>query len=216
MDFYHLINRGVEKRNVFMEDGDYIRFIHNMYVFNDSGSAPNYYVKERTIERKRDMLLYIHAFALMPNHYHILASPLKEGGVSLFMRKLNMGYAKYFNEKYERTGVLWQGTFRKVLIERNEHFIHIPYYIHLNPLDLVDAGWREGTIENSNDALNYLRKYRWSSYLDYNGVRNFPSVLRMLELGPILGPQRTQDGEIRSLIADPYSPSKNSYLFEMD
>ena len=128
MEFYHLINRGVDKRKVFTEDGDYIRFIHNTYVFNDTQSAPNSAVKARTATRKRDLLVHIHAFSLMPNHYHLLVSPVQDGALSLFMRKLNMGYAKYFNEKYGRTGVLWQGTFRKVLIERDSHFMYIPYY----------------------------------------------------------------------------------------
>src|SRR3989338_10051829 len=98
MDYYHVINRGVEKRDVFLANGDYVRFIHDMYVFNDVKSAPNYVVKERQGERKRDLLVHIHAFCLMPNHYHILLSPIKENGMSLFMKKVNMGYAKYFNE----------------------------------------------------------------------------------------------------------------------
>jgi putative transposase len=203
MEFYHLINRGVEKRKVFMEDGDYLRFIHDMYIFNDTRSAPNYAVKARETEHKRDLLVRIHAYSLMPNHYHILASPLTEGGLSLFMRKLNMGYAKYFNEKYERTGVLWQGTFRKVLIKRDAHFLYIPYYIHLNPLDLTHPEWRTGTVRNMKDALDSLRKYRWSSYLDYNDVKNFPSLIQQDDLREVLGTSRNQEKEIRSIVCEP-------------
>jgi putative transposase len=203
MDFYHLINRGVDKRKVFVEDGDYIRFIHDMYVFNDTQSAPNYVVKARAAGRKRNLLVRIHAFSLMPNHYHILASPVQDGGLSLFMRKLNMGYAKYFNEKYGRTGVLWQGTFRKILIVRDAHFKYIPYYIHLNPLDLTHPQWRSGTLHNHTSALTFLSKYRWSSYLDYNGIRNFPSLLYTSELRAILGTVKTQNDEIRSIISAP-------------
>ena len=203
MEFYHLINRGVDKRKVFEEDGDYIRFIHDMYVFNDAQSAPNYVVKARAGERKRDILLRIHAFSLMPNHYHILASPVQEGGLSLFMRKLNMGYAKYFNEKYERTGVLWQGTFRKISIVRDAHFRYIPYYIHLNPLDLTHPQWRSGSIRDCMGALASLGKYRWSSYLDYNGIRNFPSLLYTSELRAMFGTKKDQKGEVESIISDP-------------
>jgi len=203
MDYYHLVNRGVDKRDVFMEDGDYIRFIHDMYAFNDTQSAPNYAVKARKGERKRDLLVRIHAYALMPNHYHILVSPIKEGALSLFMRKLNMGYAKYFNEKYERTGVLWQGTFRKILIERDAHFRYIPYYIHLNPLDLTHPQWRSGTLSHHTNALAALKEYRWSSYLDYNGMKNFPSLIYTSELRAILGSKKKQDKEIASLISVP-------------
>lgn len=202
-DFYHLINRGVDKRKVFMEDGDYIRFIHDMYVFNDTQNTPNYVVKARVSERKRNLLVRIHAFSLMPNHYHILASPVQDGGLSLFMRKLNMGYAKYFNEKYRRTGVLWQGTFRKIHIKRDAHFKYIPYYIHLNPLDLMHSQWRSGVLQNNKDALVSLGKYRWSSYLDYNGVRNFPSLLYTSDLHAVLGTKKDQSEEILSIISTP-------------
>src|SRR3989344_339509 len=203
MDFFHLINRGVDKRNVFMEDGDYIRFIHDMYVFNDTRSAPNYAVKDPLTGRKRDLLVHIHAFSLMPNHYHILASPVRDGGLSLFMRKLNMGYAKYFNEKYVRPGVLWQGTFKKVHIRRDAHFKYIPYYIHLNPLDLTHPQWRSGALHNAKSALASLRNYRWSSYLDYNGIRNFPSLLHTSNLRAILGTKTDQDEEMSSIISAP-------------
>jgi putative transposase len=212
MDFYHLINRGVDKREVFAKDGDYIRFIHDMYVFNDTQSAPNYTVKARTATRKRNLLVRIHAFSLMPNHYHILVSPVQDGGLSLFMRKLNMGYAKYFNEKYGRTGVLWQGTFRKILIQHDSHFKYIPYYIHLNPLDLTHSQWRSGNLHNPKNALEALQKYRWSSYLDYNGVRNFPSILHTSDLRPILGTKKGQNEEIRSIISMPELAQESNSL----
>ncbi|MDP3645774.1 MAG: transposase [bacterium] len=200
MEFFHVINRGVEKRDVFMEEGDYIRFIHDMYVFNDVRSAPNYVVKERQAERKRNQLVHIHAFCLMPNHYHLLLSPIEDNGISAFMQKINMGYAKYFNDKYDRSGVLWQGVFRKKPIMRDAHFMYIPYYIHLNPLDLAHPEWREGRVKNTRKALAYLEKYRWSSYLDYVGTPNFPSVMYKLDLQDILGGPRRQCEEINSIL----------------
>ena len=203
MEFFHLINRGVEKRDVFLKEGDYIRFIHDMYVFNDTRSAPNYVVKERQSERQRKLLIHIHAFCLMPNHYHLLVSLVREGGISLFMQKLNMGYAKYFNEKYERTGVLWQGVFRKQHVVRDAHFIYIPYYIHLNPLDFKYPDWRKGSLRDSTGALAYLRKYRWSSHLDYCGIRNFPSVIYRPYLTEIFGNRSRYEKEIRTIISDP-------------
>ena len=202
VDFYHVINRGVEKRTVFMEDGDYVRFIHDMYVFNDVKSAPNYVVKERQGERKRDLLVHIHAFCLMPNHYHILLSPIKENGMSLFMKKVNMGYAKYFNEKYERTGVLWQGVFRKILIRQDAHFMYIPYYIHLNPLDLKYPAWREGRVKDTKKAFSFLETYRWSSYLDYNGRKNFSSIIYTSVVGDVLQSRQKQEREITTIISD--------------
>ena len=75
----------------------------------------------------------------MGNHYHLLLSERREGGISDFMRKVNVGYAKFFNEKYKRTGTLFQGRTKKVLVDSDAHFLHILHYIHLNPLDLLNG-----------------------------------------------------------------------------
>jgi len=61
------------------------------------------------------MLVDILAFVLMPNHYHLLVMPRQDDAISLFMKKLNMGYAKYFNEKYDRSGALFQGEYKSIL-----------------------------------------------------------------------------------------------------
>ena len=99
MEFWHLIGRGVEKRDVVMDDQDRARFTHDLFVLNDINSAPNYILNERKDERrKRDQLVDIHAFCLMNNHYHLLVSEKIEKGISLFMHKMNMGYTKYFNK----------------------------------------------------------------------------------------------------------------------
>ncbi|OGH80977.1 MAG: hypothetical protein A3F93_04190 [Candidatus Magasanikbacteria bacterium RIFCSPLOWO2_12_FULL_34_7] len=113
----------------------------------------------------------------MPNHYHLLLSPKIEGGVPKFMNKINIGYAKYFNKKYKRVGALFQGRYKKILIADNTHFLHLPFYIHFNPLDLKYPEWRENRILNAEKALGFLKSYRWSSHLDYLGVKNFPSII---------------------------------------
>jgi len=82
-----------------------------------------------------------------------------------------MGYAKFFNEKYDRSGYLWQGRYKKILIETDAHFNYIPYYIHLNPLDRLHKQWRVGGVTDCTKALDVLDTYRWSSYLDYQGTK---------------------------------------------
>lgn len=190
MDFYHLLNRGVDKRSIFLDERDFLRFIHDIFEFNDVSNAnPNsgHFFKQhldigRPLSEKehkqKKLLIKIHFFCLMSNHYHLLVSPLVEDGIPRFMKKLNMGYAKYFNEKYERSGALFQGKYKRVLIERDAHFLWMPYYIHFNPLDLVAPEWRDGekSIKNPKKALDFLENYRWSSHLDYAGKKNFPSV----------------------------------------
>ncbi len=191
MELWHVLNRGVDGRNIFMDDKDRIRFIHDLYVFNDSTPADSnsgYHFKSMDIvspyieNRKRERLVEIHGWCLMKNHYHLLISELVEKGMSLFLRKLNVGYAKSFNEKYDRIGTLFQGRTKKILIEREAHFNYILHYIHLNPLDYLRGAesWRERShagIKDANGALGYLEQYRWSSYLDYAGRKNFPSIL---------------------------------------
>ncbi|MFH1347005.1 MAG: transposase [Spirochaetota bacterium] len=188
-EIYHVLSRGVDKRKIFLDDQDYFRFIHDLFEFNDEDWVNNTFrrfkqmndIASRTSVKKerkpRKLLVDIHAFVLMPNHYHILLSPRKEKGISRFMKKLNMGYAKYFNQKYERKGTLFERRYKFIIVKDNSHFIHLPYYIHLNPLDLLSTEWRQREIKNYGKSINFLEKYRWSSHLDYLGKKNFPSVI---------------------------------------
>jgi putative transposase len=189
MDIFHVLNRGVDKRKIFLDDQDYFRFIHDMFEFNDTKPVNNLtyffrqskdiaspYIKNARFERKRNLLVFIYAFCLMPNHYHLLLSSKIEKGISKFMKKLNMGYAKYFNQKYKRNGALFEGRYKSVPIKNESHFMYIPYYIHLNPLDLISPEWRDKELKDYKKALNFLENYRWSSHLDYLGEKNFPSV----------------------------------------
>lgn len=190
MELFHVLNRGVDGRKIFMNNRDRVRFVHNLYEFNDNKPANNnngYHFKYRDIvspyiTRKREKLVDIHGWVLMKNHYHLLLSERSEGGLSLFLRKLNVGYSKYFNEKYTRQGALFQGRTKKILIDQDAHFLYILNYIHLNPLDYLkdSEDWRirdKMSVTDINKSLTYLNTYRWSSYLDYAGIKNFPSIL---------------------------------------
>ncbi len=112
----------------------------------------------------------------MNNHYHLLLSPRIDNGITQFMKKINIGYAKYFNSKYQRKGTLFEGRYKSVIVKDESHFIHLPYYIHFNPLDFKFSGWRKRELKNYRAALKFLDNYRWSSHLDYLGNNNFPSV----------------------------------------
>lgn len=149
----------------------------------------------------------------MGNHYHLLLEPLVENGLTLFLRKLNIGYANYFNERYERSGTLFQGRTKRKLIESDAHYLHILNYIHLNPLDfLTDAQeWRERTIRNAREAQAYLQNYRWSSYNDYCGRKNFPSLLTTSIFSD--SPAKFERDTLRYLRDIEIGPLKE-YLFE--
>ena len=193
-EFYHIYNRGVEKRDVFIDKDDYFRFIHDMFEFNDEESAQNIYYKRQALKsyevqprkisqphelRKRKLLVEIIAYCLMPNHFHLLLRQKREYGVVKFMQKFGTGYTMYFNQRYERVGGLFQGRFKAVLINKDSYLLYLPHYIHLNPLDLKIPSWREGIISSADKALKFLETYRWSSYLDYSGRKNFPSIISL-------------------------------------
>lgn len=194
----HVLNRGVDKRKIFIDDRDRFRFVHDLFEFNDQNNVLNILPRYKTMDigrpyiekRPRKLLVDLYAFCLMDNHYHLLLSPRVEGGVSKFMKKLNMGYAKYFNEKYKRSGALFQGKYKSVVIEKDAHFIHLPYYIHFNPLDFEFSEWRERKCKNVRGAMKFLYSYRWSSYLDYIGKENFPSVTQRGFLSKFLGGEK--------------------------
>lgn len=193
MELYHVLNRGVDKRNIFLDNQDRVRFVHELFVFNEEPPVKNFGRQEQETQppqmsdlrshsfKKRGTvpLVDVHGWCLMDNHYHLLLSERVDGGLTKFIRKLNIGYVKYFNEKNDRVGTLFQGRTKKVLIESDGHFLHILNYIHLNPLDMLPGArkWREYKVKNVHDAMRHLDSYRWSSYLDYCGKKNFPSIL---------------------------------------
>jgi putative transposase len=221
MELYHVLNRGVEKRSIVTDDHDRLRFIHDLFVFNSKKPVANFQQPARhslnwTSDvqfRFRDPLVRIYAYCLMNNHYHLLLSPRVENGVSLFMQKLNMGYAKYFNERHGRTGGLWQGKYKKIAIERDAHFNYIPYYINLNPLDYSHPEWRSGGVKSVSRALAKLSLYRWSSHLDYLGTRNFPSILDR-SYSDMFAPPREYKRSVVAVLKNASSLSDLEDIFE--
>ena len=198
-EIYHIYNKGTEDRKIFLQDSDYFRFIHDLFEFNNEETTINvnrlFYksYKSKTKEilltkrKKRKLLVEIFAFCFMPNHFHLIVKQKIENGISKFMQKLGTGYTMYFNTRYERKGVLFQSKYKIKLVFSEEHFVYLPHYIHLNPLDLIGIKWREGKVDNPEKAAEFLESYRWSSYLDYIGRKNFPSVTQREFLSEVFG-----------------------------
>lgn len=177
LQYYHLFNRGVDKRIIFTSDADRQRFIDALRLARLTNSPKvswlNKQIKLGNInsdylvkleEKYGPPLLYIISYSLMPNHFHLQVKELIEGGITRFFRKLGTSYAMYFNIKYERTGRLFESVYKNVLIKTDEQFIHLSRYIHLNPSlsSKVDISPEE------------LRKYPWTSLPDYLGARKQP------------------------------------------
>lgn len=182
------MNRGVDKRSIAADDRDRKRFVVNLYAANNTAPIDNmnyYFAKSMDlrgpyyIHEKRERLVNVHAWCLMGNHYHMLLSERVEGGLSKFLMKCNVAYTKYFNERHARSGVLFQGKTKRVLITTERQYLYILPYIHLNPLDLSKstAAWRTQCLANPKAALEQIETYRWSSYRNYADEAEFSEIL---------------------------------------
>lgn len=125
-----------------------------------------------------DTLVDLLAYALMPNHVHMIVREKQEGGISKFMLKLMTAYSMYFNTKHERSGPLFVRPFRAKHIDSDEYFRWIISYVHLNPLDLHETGWKESGFANKDTATTFISSFKYSSYADYFlGARSEGSIL---------------------------------------
>jgi putative transposase len=103
----------------------------------------------------------------MSNHFHILIKAKDVGGVSKFISKLSTGYAAYFNKKYDRSGSLFEGTFKAEHVDNDRYLKYLFAYIHLNPVKMFEPKWKENGIADREGATAFLDHYKYSSYHEY-------------------------------------------------
>lgn len=173
-EFYHIYNRGVDKRVVFMSRDEYRRFMAYLFLLNDVGNrrTDNFLRKDWTPDLSsrddtRVPLVAIGAFCLMPNHFHLYMTPVQDGGVSKFMQRLQTAYTMYFNEKYNRSGALFQGTFKAKHVDRDGYARYLFSYIHLNSAKIKDPSWRERGPKDFKTLRQYVASYPYSSLSTY-------------------------------------------------
>lgn len=177
-EYYHIYNRGIDKRVIFKIMKDYERFIMLLYLANSKEPISLDELinrKEKTFYEilsleKDSALVSIAAWCLMPNHFHLLVRQEVQGGITKFMKKVGTGYSMFFNIKYDRKGSLFGGLFKSKLIGDNDNYIrHLFGYIHLNPLEIKFPDWEKNIKTSPADMKNFLDSYRYSSYQDYLG-----------------------------------------------
>ena len=179
-EYYHIYNRGVEKRKLFLDTKDYIRFVKLLYLCNGSRS---FEIRQMPPGNPFDwdhgkQLVDIGAYCLMPNHFHLLLYEIKEGGITKFLHKLQTSYAMYFNKKYKRKGVLFESVFQSSHVDSDEYLQYLFAYIHLNPVKIIQHDWKEKGIKDFEWAKMFLHDYAFSSYKDYSGeVRSESKIL---------------------------------------
>lgn len=175
-EWYHCYSRGVEKRRVFEDSADYKRFTGLLYLAN---AQPTLHRSDYLTRSLNDILTLprdetitaIGAWCLMPNHIHLLLKEKEEGGISTFMLKLMTSYSMYFNKRYEHEGSLFTRPFRSRHVNEDRYFQHIVDYIHLNPAELFERGWKRGDIKNPRGLRRRLTDYPFSSLGDFGDER---------------------------------------------
>lgn len=172
-EYFHIYNRGTEKRKIFLDMNDYERLLSLLYVTNSPVviHRSDHFTKklnEILAIPRESTLVDIGAYCLMPNHFHLLLHEHTENGISTFMQKLGTAYTMYFNKKCERKGSLFESTFHARHASGDEYLKYLFAYIHLNPMGLISPEWKEKhRVHDKKSAYEYLKNYRYSSYLDY-------------------------------------------------
>jgi putative transposase len=171
-EYYHIYNRGTDQRVIFSDERDSNRFISLLYLANGTVVLDLWRqggtLKEVVTLERGETLAEICAYCLMPNHFHLLLREKQNRGVSAFMQKLTTAYTMYFNKRNNRNGALFQGSFKAKHVEGDEYLKYLVSYIHLNPVKIIEPTWKETGIADKQSAESFLRKYPYSSYLDFS------------------------------------------------
>jgi putative transposase len=176
-EFYHIYNRGTDKRDLFLDDADNERFLESLHLFNDRYYGSPKTMMQRTLalsmsdrfDFEREHFVEICAYTLIPNHFHLFVRQGMDGGISRLMQKLEMGFSKYFNRRHDRSGTLYESPFKAVHVSNRAHFFQLPVYVHLNILDLFNFSWRSGLVDDWDKALKLMSMYKWSSHNAFMG-----------------------------------------------
>jgi putative transposase len=175
MIYHHIYNRGAHKAPIFKDGSDYWRMLKLFYIANCSEpfNMSNMGEQNIFIINRKDTLINIVAYCLMPNHIHIAASTksdlVEDPGLVKFMRKLCTGYSMYFNKKYDHSGTIWQGPYKEKIADDDLDYIRqLISYIHLNPYAIKEPEMsKEARKEHPEEAWAYSMQYEYSSLKDY-------------------------------------------------
>ncbi len=160
--YYHVFNRGVEKRDVFLDDSDYDFFLLLLQRYLGPDTQQDAKYRQQPNYSKSVSLA---AYCLMPNHFHLLLFQSDIDGMQKLMTSIGIAYSSYFNKKYKRVGKLFQSRYKAAPVQEHQYYTHISRYIHLNPLDI---------------NRNYI-DYPYSSVKTWLGMKEQPSWLNIHE-----------------------------------
>lgn len=184
----HVIIRSVEGRSIFSSPEDCSRFVYQIYAVNIGKPAFNIYRKDivyiadkllsgekipwKIINSETYPIVDILSFVLVDNHAHFILSPNIEKGISKYIHKLSLSFAKYYNAKHDREGVLFNKPYKIVQLETSSQLDDVMRYINVkNSLDIYNSKWKDG-VEDWKEAFDFISNYKYSSYPDLFGKRS--------------------------------------------
>jgi len=173
-EFYHIYTHVIDGRNLFNGEGDYKRALIAMFAFNGSFLPPRldrfndinlvYDIRDGKID-VGEPLVEIVSFCLMPTHLHLILKEKSDFGISKFMHRFQVSYSKYYNQKYQRRGHVFERTFNSKHIDDNDYLLTSSCYLHTNPKTLTDWSGKEN-------------KYPWSTYQDFLGENRWGNLIK--------------------------------------
>jgi putative transposase len=168
-EYYHVYNRGVDKREIFLAEEDRERMLKLLYVSNSTAPFVYRNIQDKDLVEidRGEPLVAIGAYCMMPNHFHLLVKEVREGGLSAFMEKFTTAYSMYFNKRSKRTGFLFEGNFKASHVDNDAYLKYLYSYIHLNPIKIIEPKWKEVGVKELSHEQGYLATFRYSSYEDY-------------------------------------------------
>ena len=176
-EYYHIYNRGVDKRDVFLDEKDFWKFKGSLSEFNNNSyyeerlqALASYSRKKlkdcqfndfkelRSFLDEQENIVDIISYCLIPNHFHLILKQLKDKGISDFMHKIGTSFTNHFNKKYERSGYIFQGPFKAIHIDNNNYLLWLTGYINGN----IEIH-KQGRAEN----------YKWSSFKELRSLQQW-------------------------------------------
>ena len=201
--YYHIYNRGVDKRNIFSDARDQKRFFQSMEEFNDTDPIGSIYVnsfrKQKIVEVRKESLVNFICYCLNRNHFHFILQQVNDRGIERFMHKLGSGYTTYFNKRYKRSGVLFQGAYKAKHIDSDRYLLHVSAYVNLNNRikskknSLSQSSWDEYVMANQEDfckkdvilnqfsSISRYRKFAENALQDIRKRKELAQDLEMLD-----------------------------------
>ncbi|MFH0855276.1 MAG: transposase [Candidatus Omnitrophota bacterium] len=199
-EMYHIFTKSIAGFKIFNSPNDFRRML-NTLIFYASETTPcklSLFLRKQANTNSKPALEFgsrkiveIVAYCIMPTHIHLIIKQLEDNGISRYINLILKSYSKYFNEKHNRKGPLWECRFKNVLVETEEQFLHLTRYIHLNPSTayLVDepANWEFssykeylGVVEESKRVCSFLNYLYMSASSYENFVKDFVDYERTL------------------------------------